>query len=75
MLIFSSEKTKAVEQPLTEGCWNTPKKKKDTQHPKTKKSLRDNRRGAIMIKSNTIPARWATHRQENNNTKEVLALL
>ena len=51
------------------------KKKKDTQHPKTKKSLRDNRRGAIRIKSNTIPARWATHRQENNNTKEVLALL
>jgi len=26
-----------------------------------------------MIKSNTIPARWVIHRQENNNTKEVIA--
>ena len=54
---------------------HTKKKKKNTPHPKTKKSQRDNRRGAITIKSNTIPARWVTHKQENNNTKEVLALL
>ena len=28
-----------------------------------------------MIKSNPIPARWATHKLENNNTNEVLPLL
>ena len=28
-----------------------------------------------MKKSNSIPARWATHKLGNNNTKEVLALL
>ena len=28
-----------------------------------------------MIKSNPILARWATHKLENNNTKEVLPLL
>ena len=33
------------------------------------------RRGAIMIKSNLISTGWATHKLENNNTKEVLALL
>ena len=56
MFISSSKKTKAVEQPLTGGCWNTPKK--DTPHPKTKRKLeRDSRRGAMTIKSNTIPAR------------------
>ena len=31
--------------------------------------------GTIMIKSNPIHTRWVTHRLENNNTKEVLALL
>ena len=28
-----------------------------------------------MIKSNPVSARWATHKLENNNTKEVLPLL
>ena len=51
-------------------------KKKETPCPKTKKKLKgDGRRGAIMIKSNPIPTRWATHYLENNNTKEVLPLL
>ena len=40
-----------------------------------KEAQQDGRRGAIMIKSNPIPARLVTHRLENNNTKEVLALL
>ena len=49
---------------------------KDTPRPKTKKKLQqDSRRDAITIKSNPKPARWVTHRLENNNTKEVLPLL
>ena len=28
-----------------------------------------------MLKSNPIPPRWVTHKLENSNTKEVLALL
>ena len=64
----------AAEQPSTGGCWNPPKK--DTPCPKTKKKPQsDGRRGAIMIKSNPIPAKWMTHKLENNNTKEVLPLL
>ena len=52
------------------------KNKKDTLHPKTKKKPQQyDRRGIIMIKSNPIPTWWATHRLENNNTKEVLAPL
>ena len=35
---------------------------------------RNSRIGAITIKSNPIPVGWATHRLENNNTKEVLSL-
>ena len=34
----------------------------------------DGRRGTIMIKSNPIPTRWATHKLEINNAKEVLPL-
>ena len=64
----------AVEQPSTEGCWNTPIK--DAPYPKTKKKLQqDGRRAAITVKSNPIPTRWVTHKLENNNTKEVLPLL
>ena len=63
----------AVKQQLTGGHWNPPKK--DTPRSKTKKLQQDSRREAITIKSNPIPARWVTHRLENNNTKEVLALL
>ena len=61
----------AVEQPLTEGHWNPPKK--DIPRPKTKKKLQqDGRRGANTIKANPIPARWPTHNLESNSTKEVL---
>ena len=61
-----------AEQPTTKKCWNL-KKKKDTLHPKTKKKpQRDGRRGAIMIKSNPIPAGWVTHKLENNYITEVL---
>ena len=64
----------AVEESSTGRCWNLPKK--DTPRPKTKeKPQRDNRIVTIMIKSNLILARWATHKLENNNTKEVFSLL
>ena len=64
----------AVEQPLTGGCWHPPRK--DTPHPRTKeKQQRDGRRGAIMIKSNSIPIGWVTHKLENNNIKEVLTVM
>ena len=42
---------------------------------KDKKLQQVGRRDAITIKLNLIPAGWVTHRLENNNTKEVLALL
>ena len=32
-------------------------------------------RTIIMIKSNNISTRWASHKLENNNTKEILTLL
>ena len=49
----------AVEQPLTGGWCNPPKK--DIPCLKTKKKLqRDGRRDAIMIKSNPIPAGWVS---------------
>ena len=64
----------AVEQPLRGEHWNPPKK--HNLCPKTEKKLqRDGRRGTIIIKSNSIPTGWATHRLEKNNTKEALALL
>ena len=63
----------AVEQPLIGGCWNLPQK--EIPRPKTKKLQQVGRRDAITIKLNLIPARWVTHRLENNNTKKVLALL
>ena len=77
MVISSCEATKlslAVEQPLTGGHWDPPKKY--ILRPKTKKKLQlDGRRDAIMIKSNPIPIRRVTPKLENNNTKEVLPLL
>ena len=64
----------AVKQPLTGRHWNP--LKKDILHPRTKeKPPQDSRRGTITIKSNSIPVRWATLKLENNNAKEVLALL
>ena len=44
--------------------------------PRSKEKLQwDGGRGAIIIKSNPIPASWTNHKLENNNTKEVLPLL
>ena len=63
---------------ITINYWTTTDKKMlepikiDTLHPKTKKPQGDSRRGAIMIKSNPIHTRWATHKPENNYTTEVL---
>ena len=46
----------AAEQPLRGGCWSPPKK--DTPCSRTKKKLKiEDGRGAIMFKSNLIPAR------------------
>ena len=64
----------AFEKPSTGGCWNPPKT--DTPHPKTKKKpQQDCRKGTIMIKSKSIPARWMTYKLEYNNTKEALPVL
>ena len=60
-----------AEQPSTKKDWNLPQK--DILHPKTKKKPQwDGRRGTLMIKSSPIPARWVTHRLENNHITEVL---
>ena len=57
-----------VEQPLTGGCWNPPKK--DTPHPKTKKKLQeDGRRGTIRIKSNPISTAWVTHARKKKKNQ------
>ena len=64
----------AIEQPSTGEFWNPAKK--DIPHPKTNtKPQPDDRKGAIMIKSNPMPAGWMTHKLENNNAKELLPLL
>ena len=53
-----------------------PTKKNVEPTSKTKKELQqDGRKGVIMINSNPIPTRWVTRRLENNNNKDVLALL
>ena len=57
----------AFKQPSIGGCWNPPKTKKKPQQ--------DGRRGTIMIKSKSIPARWMTYKLEYNNTKEALPVL
>ena len=44
----------------------------DTPCPKTKKPQQDGRRDTITIKSNSLLAEWATHKLENNNTKDIL---
>ena len=63
----------AVEQPLIGGRWNLPQK--ETPRPKTKKLQQVGRECAIVIKSNPMTTGWVTHRLENNNIKEILALL
>ena len=77
VFISSFERTK-----IANICWTAIKRRRlkptkiDTQHPKTKKKPQwDGQRGIITIKSDPTPARWVTHKLENNNTKEVLPLL
>ena len=60
----------AIEQPLAGRCWNL--SEKDTSCSRTKEK---GRRGTIMLNSNPIPIKRATHKLENNNTKNILALL
>ena len=60
-----------VEQPLTGGCWNPPKK--DTPHPKTKKLQEDGRRGTIRIKSNPISTVWVTHARKKKKISKKLS--
>ena len=64
---------------ITTSCWTAIERnppKNDNLCPKTKKKLQwDGRRGTIIIKSNSIPAGWANHRLEKNNTKEDRCLL
>ena len=60
-----------AEQPSTKKCWNLPKKA--TLHPKTKRRPQwDSRRGTIMINSNLVSTRWATHKLENNYTRDII---
>ena len=60
----------AVEQPSIGGHWNLSKKKKDTLCPETKKKLQwDGQRGVNTIKSNPIPAGWATHSLKSKSNK------
>lgn len=47
---------------------------KDIPCPKTKEKLQHDGRVTIRIKSNPVPARWADHKLDNNNTEEVLPL-
>lgn len=74
-VLISFERTK-----IETICWTTIDRRRlkpskiDTQHPKTKKPQWDGRRGANMIKSNPIPAGWATCKLDSNNIK-VLPLL
>ena len=76
-LIFSWESTE-----IKSSCWTTfdrkilePTKKKipyiQIQRRSCNKMVG---RAQLWIKSNPIPAGWATHKLKNNNTKEVLTL-
>ena len=61
-------------------CWRTidkrtlkpikTNKQKHNTHPRTREKLQWDRRNAIIIKSNPIPERWATHELENNIPKK-----
>ena len=76
VLISSCENTK-----IKTSCWTINRRtleptNKDISSPRTKEKLQgDCRRGTITGKSNSIPARFVSHRLESNKTKEVLTLL
>ena len=76
LLIFSCESTK-----ITTRCW-TIIGRKMLEHTKERCSMsKDKWRASLrwyegcMLKSNPITTGWATHKLQNNNTKEVLPLL
>ena len=64
----------AVEQPSTGGHWN-PLKKYIYIHVQRKAAAVRWYEGYSHDKIKSIPARWATQKLENNNSKEVLPLL
>ena len=71
LLMKTPKSQLTAKQPLTKKTLEPTKK--DTLHPKTKKKpQQDGRRGAIVIKSNPVPARWANHKLEDNYTTEVI---
>ena len=75
-LIFSLRTPKmqlADKKPQKGGCWNSPKRNPASKD-KGEAAMRW-QEGTITLKSNPIPASWATHQLENDNTKEVLTLL
>ena len=76
LLIFSYKSTKT-----TTRCWTTISRRM-LEHTKERCSMsRDKWRASMrwyegcMLKSNPILTGWATHKLQNNNTKEVLPLL
>ena len=66
----ASKSQLTVELPSTGGHWNLPNKAPPST--KTNKLQQDGRRDTTTIKSNPIPAKWVTHKLDNNNTKEGL---
>ena len=61
-----------AEQPSTKKTQNY--QKKDILYPKKKQQpQRDSRKGTVAIQWNPIPARWVTHRLENNYIVEDLS--
>ena len=49
-----------------------PTKKRYPTSKGKEEATQDSRRGAISIKSNSIPTEWVTHKLEDNYTTEVL---
>ena len=63
----------AVELPPTGGCWNSPKMCHSQIQRRNHNEMVGG--GTVTIKSNPVLPGWVTHRQENNNTREVLPVL
>ena len=62
LLTETSTSKLTAKQPLTKKKKTLEPNKKDTLHPNPQ---HNGRKGAIMIKSNPIHARWVTHKLEN----------
>ena len=77
MFISSCENTK-----IPTNCWTAINRRTLETHHKKMPQVKDKGesamgqlKGVITMRSNPIPARWVTHKLENNNTKIVLPLL